>query len=402
MPHNHNRRSLLVILSVFLFVTISTIIVSAVARGYQINLRRHGLPTLQATGLLSVISKPKGASVYLNDHLVTATDDTLNLPPDTYRLKIVKDGFLPWQKDILIQKELVTQVESQLFRLAPDLQPITSSGVIHPAISPDLTKIIFAVASASASKDNGLYLAELNSPLIPLTRNLPKQIATNSQTIDWSKCTFVFSPNSSQVLATFPSGLHLVLNLNQPITTTQLYDVTPTLSIIAREWQQQEQAIITAQLTKIPTELVQFIATDSAKNISYSSDNGKVLYLATTSVSLPDQFITPPINRNHQPQDRSLQPGFYYVYDLKEDTNYLLGSVIDLQNPFWLANSNNLVFTRDNTIQTIEYDGTNTQTIFAGQFDATIISPWSDGAKIATFISPYTGAPKNLYSITIR
>ncbi len=402
MPKAKNQRSLLTMLSVFLFVIISTIIVSAIARGYQISFRSGNFPTLKATGLLSASSRPKGASVFLNDRLVTATDDTLNLPPGDYNLKITKDGFLPWIKNIHIQKEVVFQAEAQLFRSAPDLKPITVSGAIHPTISPDYSKIVFSVASASATKDNGLYLVELSSSPLPLTRNSPRQIATNLPNIDWSKATFTFSPNSQQILATFPSGNHYLLNLNQTITYQQLYDVTPSLPIIAKEWQELEQSIIATKLDRIPPSLTSLISTGSAKNIAYSSTEDKLLYLAKGDGTLPQHLITPPPSQNNQPQARSIQKDNFYVYDLKDDTNYLLGPLSAIQNPAWLPNSNNLIFVQGDSIKTIEYDSTNQQTIFAGKFDTSVVYPWSDGSRIITLTSPYTGATQNLYTVTIR
>ena len=45
------------------------------------------------TGLLSANSFPSGAEVYINDKLVTATDDTLYLDPGEYQVRISQDGF---------------------------------------------------------------------------------------------------------------------------------------------------------------------------------------------------------------------------------------------------------------------------------------------------------------------
>ena len=137
-----DRKSLAVMAFVFSLVIFGTLAVSYLARWYQISFRQG--PTLTSTGLLSVTSKPKSASVYINDRLTTATDDTLNLPPGDYHIKITKDGYLPWDKDIQIKKEVVFQTDAQLFRSAPDLKPITYAGAINPTISNDGSKVIFA------------------------------------------------------------------------------------------------------------------------------------------------------------------------------------------------------------------------------------------------------------------
>ena len=400
MGNHSTRKSLLIIISVFLFVIISTYLTILFARGYRPNLQGHNL-TLSPTGILSATSKPKGASVYLNDKLTTATDDTLNLTPGNYLLKIAKDGYLTWQKSIVIKKEIVYQSDAQLFRSAPDLSPITLSGSINPVISPDYSQIIYSVASASASQDNGLYLIELNRLPLSLTKNTPRQIATNFSGIDWSKASFTFSPNSRQVLATFPNFIYL-LNLDTPITKSSLIDITPRLPLIAADWKNQEAELVQLRLSRLPEKLRNLVSTDSAKNISFSTTDDKVLYLSATHSALPQNLITPPPAQSTQPQSRTLEPDNYYVYDIKDDTNFLIGSSASIQNPFWMPNSDNLVFVTNQTISAIDYDHTNQVVLFAGNFNPQVVFPWADGTKIITLTSAYVGAAQNLYAITVR
>ena len=82
-------------------------------------------------------------------------------------------------------------------------------------------------------------------------------------------------------------------------------------------------------------------------------------------------------------------------------TNFLIGNS-SLENLNWLANSNNLIYTEDQKIQTVEYDNTNKQTLFAGTFNKNAVYTWLDGNKIITLIAPYNQAQENLYSISIR
>lgn len=401
MGNRSERKSLLIITSVFLFIIIGTYLVTLFARGYRPNFQGNNL-TLSVTGLLSATSKPKGASVYINDKLVTATDDTINLDPGTYLLKIVKDGYLSWQQNVNIKKEVVYQSDAQLFRSAPDLSPITLSGAVNPVASPDYSKIIFSVASASATTDNGLYLIDLNNTLLSLTKNTPHQIATNFPGIDWSKATFIFSPDSRQVLASFPHlNTNYLLNLNITITQSSLVDVTARLSLIKTDWNNQDIQLAQIKLARLPESLQTLVSTDSAKSISFSFDD-KVLYLAATDSALPANLISPPPAQSTQTQNRQLQKGNYYVYDLKDDTNYLIGSQNSIINPFWMPSSNNLIFVANQSIMAIDYDNTNQVTLFGGAFNPNVVFPWADGTKIITLTSAYTGAPQNLYAVTVR
>jgi hypothetical protein len=400
MANHSNQKSLLIIISVFLFVIIGTYIVTLLARGYRPNLKGNNL-TLNATGILSATSKPKGASVYINDKLTTATDDTVNLSPGNYLLKIAKDGYLSWQKSIIIKKEIVYQSDAQLFRSSPDLRPVTLSGAINPVISPDYSKIIYSVASASASLDNGLYLIELNDTPLSLSKNTPRQIAPNYPGIDWSKATFVFSPNSRQVLATFTNASYL-LNLDSAITRSLLSDATSKLPLIKIDWKNQESDLVQIRLSHLPEGLRNLVSTDSARYISFSSSDDKVLYLSATDSSLPQNIITPPPAQSTQTQNRQLQKGNYYVYDIKDDTNFFIGPQTTIINPFWMPNSDNLVFVVNQAIIAVDYDNTNKVTLFAGNFNPDVVSPWADGTKITTLTAAYLGAPQNLYAITVR
>ena len=191
MATNPNQKSFLVIVSVLSVVISLTYLLSVLARGYQPDFN-NGFK-FKATGLLSATSKPKSAGVFINDRLFTATDDTINLSPGKYHIKITKDGYLPWSKNIEIQKEMVVQTEATLFRLAPDINPLTQNGAANPTINLDKNALVFTVSSASATKDNGLYLIETFSSPLLLGKNTSKQIISNLPSIDWANFNFSFS-----------------------------------------------------------------------------------------------------------------------------------------------------------------------------------------------------------------
>lgn len=395
-----SKRSLLVIFFVLIFIIVTTIGITFFANGYQISTK--GKISFLATGIISATSKPKGASVYVDEKLLATTDNAINLPPGNYNIKIVKDGYLPWQKNIQVQKEIAYQTNTQLFRSSPDLKPLTVTGAINPVVSPDGSLIVFSVASASAAKTNGLYLIGLSDNVVFLIKNEAKQLSSNLPNLDWSKFTFTFSPNSKQILAhNATNNSNYLIDLSTTTDFKNLYDVTAKLSLIKEDWDLQEQQIIKNNLTLLPTELQQFISTSSAKNTVFNIDNTMVLYLAQTDGTLKKDIISPPPAQSTQTQSRDIKKDNYYIYDLKDDTNFWLGTK-DLYRPQWIANSNNLIYIEDQKIQTIEYDHTNQQTLFAGNFNKDAVYPWLDGSKIITLIAPYSNAQENLYSITIK
>lgn len=401
MSSNPTRHSLIIFLSVSFFIILSTYIISLLARGYQFSLK-NGL-TLNPTGIISAVSKPKGAAVFIDDKLVTATDDTINLTPGVYKLKINKDGFLPWEKEVTVKPETVYQADIQLFSSAPNLKPITLTGAINPAANIDNSKIVYSVASASATKDNGLYIIESNGLPISLLRNDPRQISPNNPTINWSEFTYTFSPNSRQILATnSKTKLNYLISLDTPITSQKLVDVTNDLDTIKSEWQTQTSLIINSKLDRIPKEIHPLISTDSAQHIQFSSDDNKILYLAQKDEEIKSEIISPPPAQSTQFQQRQVKAGNFYVYDIKDDTNFFIGSKDKINQVSWLANSNNLIFVQDQNLKVVDYDGTNKQIIFSENFDTNCVIPWTDGSKIIILTKLYSSAIKNLYAISVK
>ena len=400
--HKTNHKSFFIISTVLLFIISSTLLISLYARGYKVDFT--GRPSIKSTGILSLLSKPKSASVYINNHLTTATDDTLALLPGEYAIKIVKDGFIPWEKNIQIKKEIVTSIDTQLFKSVPDITALTVSGAINPTLSPDGNKIIYAVASASATKNNGLYLLDISSStLLSNNKNIPRQISPNYPNIDWSEFSFKFSPNSKNIIAShLDSQIHYLFSIDNPVTLKNISDITPRLEVIEKEWLEQDAFYISNSLSKLPEELQNLIATESSKNFKFSSSEEKILYLAKTDSEIPENIVTPPINPSTQIQHRKIEKDNYYVYDLKQDTNFLIGHKDQINNPFWLAYSDNVIYVDNKEIKAIEYDATNKQTIFASNFDTSVVFPSPDGSKIITLTSPYQGTAENLYAILIR
>ena len=132
-------RILLFLLSLILVPTV-TVAVILFARGYRFSLKQQ---TFQATGLLSATSLPTGASIYVNGELKSATDTTLNLVPGTYQIKIKKEGFNVWEKQLNIEPEVVTRASPLVFPSVPSLKAVTFSGASLPSVSDDGSKVAY-------------------------------------------------------------------------------------------------------------------------------------------------------------------------------------------------------------------------------------------------------------------
>ena len=115
------KKQLLVPISILFFLLLGTVIVVLYGKGYRFNFEK-GRPDFNGTGLLVATSVPDGAQVFINGHLTTATDNTINLAPGEYDVKIFKEGYFPWQKKITIKKEVVSKADALLFAWANALR----------------------------------------------------------------------------------------------------------------------------------------------------------------------------------------------------------------------------------------------------------------------------------------
>ena len=186
---------LLIVVIVIAILISGTLLAIKIAKGYRPSATKK---VFEGTGLLSTNSQPKGASVFINDKLTTATDDTINLPPGEYKIKIAKDGYIPWEKTLKLESELVTQTNTRLFPSVPNLKPLTFAGAINPTPSPDGQKIAFAVDSATTNDKNGLYIIDLLDRPFSLNSD-PRQITRSSQKFDYALANFTWSPDSTQI-----------------------------------------------------------------------------------------------------------------------------------------------------------------------------------------------------------
>ncbi len=419
-----NKR-LLITLITAVFLIFGTIVAIRFAKGYRLDLKKK---KIAATGLLVANSFPTGAQVFIDDKLTTATDDTFNLPPGEYKVKIIKDGFIPWEKVLTLKKEIVTQTNATLFPAVPDLKALTFTGALNAIPSPDGQKIAFSVASASSELKNGLWVLDLNSKPLALSRD-PRQIARNSNQLDYTKAQFVWSPDSKQIIASYDKN-NILLEAEKFNDPGSLHDVTARLSLILDEWKKEIQLKEAKKIEKLPLEM-QKIATESAQIISWSPDEEKLLYTATASASILENLIPSLPGSNTQPEEREIKPDNIYLYDLKEDKNFFIVekikeeqaseekslSLIDIfyqSLPFfqpasnqqiqWFPDSYHLVLQEKDKLTILEYDGTNKDVVYAGPFEESFVYPWPDSSKllILTSFNRETPYPPNLYAIVLK
>ncbi len=363
-------------------------------------------------GILVIKSNPDGAQVFINNgEFKAVTNSTLNLPPGTYDVSVRKEGYMSWNKRLTITKEVVTDADAHLYRMVPSLSAVTFSGVITPLPSPDYNKIAYIVppgTNGESTQLSGLWVMELINLPLGFSRD-PKRITDGDLTgafISWS-------PDSRQILLRTTLGSYL---LDSGTFTPQAsrINVLAQQEKITADWQILEEKRTTAKSQTLPDPLGD-ILNRKVEAYVYSPDETKILYTASQSASIPDDILPPLPGSSTQKQERQIQPGHTYVYDLKEDRNFQVDEDYsnltiepwkESEKPrrmFWFPSSRHIVLAEAEKITILDMDGTNRQTVYSGSYFSPNVLPAGSTDKL--LILTNLGAdstPPNLYTLSLK
>ena len=393
-------KRIIVYVATVVFLITMTIAVILYGKGYNFNFG-DGKIGISGTGLLAATSQPDGAGIYINNHLTSATNNTINLPPGEYDVKISKSGYSPWNKKIKIEKEVVSSAYALLIPTAPKLNNVTQMGVSNPVLDPTRTKIAYTVSSLDDPRKNGIYILDMGLRPILTLQSSSSQIVDN--TIDnFSKAKLSWSPDAKEIAATISAEPNIATTYLLKTTFNENpQDVTATLASVNLAWNEQRANQDKSQLLGFKTKLQNLIKENFAI-LSWSEDETKILYEANKSTNLPLIINPPLIGTNSTPETREINKGAIYAYDIKEDKNFkTMNSNVSSLN--WLADSKHLIYVADKKIQIMDYDGQNRTTIYAGPFIDDYVFSWPDSSKllILTDLGNSNTSP-NLYTIGLK
>jgi len=400
-------RVLLALLTLILVGTFATLI-TLYAKGYRFDKKSF---RFRPSGLLVLKSDPVGASVYINGELITATDNTISLSPGAYDVSIKKEGYHAWEKRLIVEKEIVTEAGASLFKVAPSLSAITFSSVVNPVLAPDGSKIAYLVLPENGitSEASGLWVLE--------TVNLPVGFAKEPRKItdgDLTDATYIFSPDGRQILLTVKTGVFL-LDSGTLTSQSKRVNIASRKDIVLADWQKQKQNRLLAQLKPLPDEL-EDILTRKASVVLFSPDENKIVYTASGAASIKKELIRPLPGSSTQREERDIKMGRTYVYDIKEDRNFLIDDGAEplilnqqvfpegaLRRASWFPTSKHLVLAEGNKISIMDYDGTNRQEVYTGSYVAPHAYPFASTSRLLILTNlGATDSLPNLYSISLK
>ena len=140
--------------------------------------------------MISVKSLPDGARIFLDGNLALATNTTLgNLKGGTHKLRVEKEGYSSWEKDVPVKEELVTFVDIVLIPRSVEIKPLTTSGVGYPVINSNRDKIYFIAkvnSELGTPQRSGIWALDLNSSIFNIFKTASSLVFPDTKTLAYS------------------------------------------------------------------------------------------------------------------------------------------------------------------------------------------------------------------------
>ena len=369
-------KKLLGIIAFLIIVSLITAGIIFYARGYRPDFKNG---KIGPTGVVSIKSNPSGAEVFIEGESKGTTNlDIPDLKPGKYLIKMEKDGFSSWEKEIEVKKEAVNLIKAVLFPIAPSLRALTFTGIINPVVSDNGAKIAFYVANPEEKA--GIWVLNLSTNTLPsfFTKDLT-QVVTDTEEISYSLATYEFSPNSEQLLLNL-KGENRFLLLGASEENEKPKEVTLDIQKIQGGWEQQRDKEQESALKALGKEAQNLAST--LTDIKLSPKKGKFIGKQSNGNAIlfdSDPGPTP----NQKPLSYQLPKALKYI---------------------WFPGDEHVVLVNKASISILEADTKNSVTIYTGGFDNNFVAPWPDSSKIvvATSLNTAISELSNLYAIELR
>lgn len=393
------------------------------AQGYSLD-RTSG--KLEKTGMILTKSEPDGGKILVDGVLTSATNATLaNLKPGTHKIRIEKEGFVAWQKDVEVKEQYVSEVSAVLIPLTPKLLPLTVSGVHNPALSSDGTRIAFFSQNGETPgiwvlplSGRGLLNLSQSSPRLLLADQLPKTAFSSGVTLKWS-------PDDSEVLAQINRQGFYVIDVSQ--LPSSRFAATASAEPTENRWLEGEVKGRRSLLDKIKID--QGILTLALEPQTLWAQNGKRFVYKKTVGNLTEYHVYDlsdplPVGGSSDyktlitDKDSGIKVRWYsdsahlILFSCQKTAGTLSVTPTPTPTPSRALTipttdvSQDVVEGQDNcregTIEIIGISGDNRTQIYKGAAYSDQVFPSPDGSQIIILTSFNSEGEPNLYAISLR
>lgn len=358
------------------------------SKGYRLQKAEEKTVNLKMTGMVNIKSHPEGANVYLNGVLITATDNTISgVEPGRHLLKIAKNGYVTWTKEIEVFPELVTDITALLISQTPRLEPLTNTGAKNPSISPTATNLAFF---SQDGENPGVWVVPLTDKAVNLFRSNPYVVLPDDRVTTYSTgLSIEWAPDEKSILVQTDQNKYYSQDLQNKV----LIPVNNP-DIIRQDWAEKTQTKRQLFIEKldIPEDLKEQAVDPTTK---WAPDEKKFLYTIKK-----DGFIEYRVYNSEKPLP---------VGEVNRNITLTLKETDPQPKITWYPDSFHLILTegdifadKKGTISIVRIDGTNKTEIYNNTLYSNEVYASPSGEKLIVLTSYKSVEQTDLYTVGLR
>lgn len=246
-------------------------------------------------------------------------------------------------------------------------------------------------------KKSGIWVWTMadNRTLTFATGAQPHQVALPQTGLDYTKATFRWSPDSSQILVTLPDRSLL---LNADALEDPPRDITAILEPTINSWDAELKTKNSTRIAALKDLDLRKTASASA-NLEWSPDETKLFYQEQPKAGESRSSFKVADLAEHKTYDIPAADKVSWLYDSK---HLILIEKADQSSPSPAASV--VPSSLTGKISVVEFDGSNQEVLYIGNFDTNSVFPWPDGSRLMMVSSlPIpTAKEPNFYGINLK
>lgn len=163
-----DKRYFGILIFILLFIAAISMIAILIAKGYNFTGSE-----IRENGILNIASTPEGARIYINGEEKATTPKKIELATGQYELKITKDNYREWKKQIQVEASIVTDITVKLFPIELSTEQLTFSSIDKAFFSSDGDVTLYSVTTGT---NPGIWLIKLEKTIFELSSSQPTKI----------------------------------------------------------------------------------------------------------------------------------------------------------------------------------------------------------------------------------
>lgn len=374
------KNRLIIYLSTFFTLVTITILVIFIARGYVVNLKEK---EIKKTGMILAQSTPSEAKVFLDGELIETTNAVLDtVYPGNHQLRLEKEGFSTWEKNIKVYSGLITEINALLVPTSPRLMPLTNSGLVLAATSPSGEKIAYTSRNSDPA---GLWVLNLTGQsFLNVVQENPYLVAKDTAIRKFSLAEkIIWGPEEKELLITLNPRGHVIIPLKNGRNLEATTSAEPTVDI----WQEEKSTQKEKWSRRIELkEELEEVAT--AEDTVWSPNRKLFLYKKEVG-----EYVEWHVYNGTKPLGVGKERKYVPIKTKKDENARIV----------WHSSNDHLILQEENSISILNIDGTNKKEVYSGELeDSFKVCPTPDGANIVILTSFQQNGSPNLYTIGLR